>query len=166
VASLNAALQLQKEAGITVTPEQQAQLESNLRNKIISEEMAKEDSGISAGATDAPPDKPVPPNETTAKAWRMMEAAGVYVEAEDPEARLVDMTSDESYLNTIPAAINAKKYRLEQGSVPPPTPPISAGSFGTPTHNSIESVDDPGELWDRAKAKKQNLTGGSKWLIR
>jgi hypothetical protein len=104
-------------------------------------------------------ENPEPQDPVTAEAWRMMQAAGVSIEATDPEAATLDQSSPYAFLKSVDAAINAKRERLGTQ----PVSGLSTSSARTPTNlgaagkqaNPIAHINDPRELY------KLGFGGGS-----
>jgi hypothetical protein len=155
--NLEKALELQKKAGVVVTPEQ----ENHLRQQVINQAFM---------ADDQPPQQPSPeqtpaqadageepPDPVTASAWQMMEQAGVDILEEDPEFKqYVNTNTEDAYvfLKSIEAAIAAKKQRLAtqpqaQPQVRTPTN-VGAGGGPPPITNDPRNLD---ALWAEAKAQ-------------
>ncbi len=65
-----------------------------------------------------PPAEPKPGNQNvaadpiTAEAWRLMQAAGIIINDDDPEAEKLDQSSGYAFLRSIEAAIETKRQRI------------------------------------------------------
>lgn len=142
-------IELLKAAGQQVAPDQARAIENVIRQRAEQEgaqpgqdsqpgqDNTQPAAQPSAGAAQAAPD------ELTAKAWQMMEIAGVTIEDEDPEAKALVMTK-EGFIPSIVAAIAAKQARLTT----PPSARVPAGG-GTPGPISRQGMTST-EILDRA----------------
>ena len=84
-------------------------------------------------------------NPVTADGWRMMEEAGVKIQEDDPEAKmLLQARTPREYFSAIESAIEAKRQRTskepEESSATPPRTPTNLGGSGAPTPKA--TVDD------------------------
>jgi len=132
--NLEKALELQKKAGVTVTPEQ----ENHMRQQVINQAFMDGDQPTQPAAPGAQPAQAGEGAEdidpVTADAWRLMDEAGVTIEDDDPEVALLNQGSPYVFLKSIEAAIAAKRQRLgntPQPQAQPPRTPTNAGSGGS-----------------------------------
>jgi hypothetical protein len=76
-----------------------------------------------------------PPDPITAEGWRLMDEAGITFEDNDPEMGTIIHSTPLAYLNSIQAAIDSKRRRLQgqqQTQVQTTRTPTSAGTMGAP----------------------------------
>lgn len=153
--NLEKALDLQKKAGISITPEQENTMRQQVINQAFmddgqpTQQVTSPNQPAQAGEEEGPPD-PV-----TAAAWKIMEDAGIDdIEESDPEFSLIDENTPDAFkfLRSIEAATEAKRKRLaEQSPVQQPTrTPTNAGAGGSPI-NPITNINDPDALWSAVK---------------
>jgi len=114
--------EMQKAAGVEVTPEQQA----TMRNAVLLDgiQQEPEESEPTEGQTpgQAPAQAPEQaPDPITQAAWSMMEERKVEILDEDPEAKILDTSSPYRFLLSLDKAITAKETRLQEE--PPPEDP-------------------------------------------
>lgn len=153
--NLEKALDLQKKAGVSITPEQ----ENHMRQQVINQAFMAEDQPNQADTTAGQPAQAgqdeEPPDPVTASAWAMMANSGVDILEEDPEyTQIVDRKTDDAYvfLRSIEKAIEAKRQRLAvqpQGQ-PPSRTPTNAGAGGSLT-NPVTNMTNLDELWNAAR---------------
>lgn len=152
------------QAGITPTPEQRAALETQVRDQVSIEdgpETRPPAQGTPApttppqsGATPTQPTQTQPespatnaaPNPQTALAWSIMDAYQVDIEADDPEAKLIDYSDPNKIMVSTTQAILAKQQRMARGGLP-----LTGGAGNA---NPIANINDPAELLRGAFAKK------------
>jgi|GEM_PF-3973052 hypothetical protein len=153
LAALQQMITLQKSAGIEVTPQQEAQL----RNQIIANAYSQ---GEQPPPNTEPPATPKPAEQSeasdpiTAEAWRLMQAAGIVINENDPEVGQLDQSSGYAFLRSIETAIESKRQRI--ASTPMQVPgrtPTGAGATGAHQANPIQDVNDPEELFRIAKER-------------
>lgn len=153
LAALQSMITLQKSAGIEVTPQQEAQL----RNQIIANAYSQGEQPTPNTEQPAKPEPEAQPGVSdpiTAEAWRLMEAAGIIINDDDPEAEKLDQSGGYAFLRSIEAAIETKRQRI--ASTPMQTPgrtPTGAGATGQHQANPIQNITDPDELFRMAKAQ-------------
>lgn len=96
-----------------------------------------------------PQRQPAAPSENPLDviAASIMEAEGVEIDENDPEAKMVDWTNNATVYKTVAAAVSAKKTRQAQASTPL-TGGLPAGS------NPIASVTDRDQLWKLANQRR------------
>lgn len=143
--SLTQTIEFQRNSGIEVSPEQEQQLKQQLVTRALA--------GAPESAQPSPPQEAPQKEEVdpvTAEAWRMMEEAGVLVDEDDPEAKLLNFSSPYKFLKSIESAIEAKKERISER---PARTPTNVGGRGAPT-NSIVDVTDHRELLKRGLGGK------------
>lgn len=120
--------EMQKAAGVEVTPEQQA----TMRNAVLLDgiQQEPEESEPTEGQTpgQAPAQAPEQaPDPITQAAWSMMEERKVEILDEDPEAKILDTSSPYRFLLSLDKAITAKETRLQE-EPPPEDPNQTTGS--------------------------------------
>ncbi len=154
LAALEKMINVQKSAGIEITPMQEAQL----RNKVISDAYSQADPPPTHTEQQEKPNPEAPSSEaidpTTAQAWRLMKAAGITINEDDPEVKLVDNSDEDHFLLSIAAAIETKRQRI--ASTPMQAPgrtPTGAGATGAHQANPIQDITDPAELLRIAKTQ-------------
>ena len=154
LAALQGMITLQKSAGIEVTPMQEAQL----RNQIIANAYSQGEPPLTHTEQPAEPKPEAPSSEAadpiTAEAWRLMQAAGIIINDNDPETEKLDQSSGYAFLRSIEAAIEAKRQRITSTSMQAPgRTPTGAGATGAYQANPIQDITDPAELFKIAKAQ-------------
>ena len=87
-----------------------------------------------------------PASEAQMRAYGVMDAMGVDIDAADPEAGTIDWSSPEKAAKTTRAAIEAKQRRTANAALP-----VSGGS---PVSNPIAKVTDVNELFRVARQNK------------
>ena len=87
-----------------------------------------------------------PASEAQMRAYGVMDAMGVDIDAADPEAGTIDWSSPEKAAKTTRAAIEAKQRRTANAALP-----VSGGS---PVSNPIAKVTDVNELFRIARQNK------------
>lgn len=108
-----------KEAGIQVDDDQISALKQRRMLREIGGEPVTEEGQLAGPALEEPQGPPSPPdaaaNPVLAEAAQMMADAGVKIERDDPEAKLIDLqtTSIKKFLDSIDAAIKAKLKRVQ-----------------------------------------------------
>jgi tetratricopeptide (TPR) repeat protein len=150
--NLEKALEYQKKAGVTITPEQ----ESNMRQQVINQAFMDTEQPTQPQLPGEPSAQALEEEElldpVTASAWQMMEKAQIDILEEDPEySQIVNTQTDDPYvfLRSIEAAIEAKRKRLAaQPNQPqqPPRLPTNMGGAGGPT-NPVINTTNMDELW-------------------
>lgn len=101
-----------------------------------------QDAGRQAQAQPAQPAQQDLTEWANAQAEAIFKAAGVEVEGDDPEAKLVDMTSPQSFVETLKTATAAKQARVRQAAGAR-IPTLLAGGMRA---NPIQDINDPMEL--------------------
>ncbi len=152
--ALTETINMQKSAGIEITPMQEAAL----RNKVIADAYSQEPPPTNAEppAEPNPGDQNVAADPITAEAWRLMQAAGIIINDDDPEAEKLDQSSGYAFLRSIEAAIETKRQRIASTSMQAPgRTPTGAGATGAYQANPIQDISDPDQLFEIAK--KQGL---------
>lgn len=138
--NLEKALDLQKKAGVTITPEQ----ENSMRQQVINQAFMEDGQNTGqpnqgTAPAQAPEGEEVPNNPIEATAWQMMRDAGIDIYDEDPEFALVDQETENAYafLKSIETAIEAKRQRLAGSPAGQQQTrlPTNAGASGQPTNN-------------------------------
>jgi len=119
--------ELQKAAGVEVTPEQQA----TMRNAVLLDGIQQEPEKIEPTEGQTPGQAPAQAPEQaqdpiTQAAWSMMEERKVEILDEDPEAKTLDTSSPYKFLLSLDKAITAKETRLQKE--PPPEEEQTTGS--------------------------------------
>lgn len=130
---LKATLEMQRQAGVTITPEQERVMQEQVRQKAI-QEAGPSDQASTQQPVQAAADDTIDP--ITAIAIGFERRYGVEITEEDPEFRLIKTDgAEDEYLDTYLQAIQTKQKRL-QGQ-PPPTvrTPTNLGQGGTPPTN-------------------------------
>jgi hypothetical protein len=162
--ALTKSLELQKQAGFQITPDQ----ESALRNQVIQRALSEPEAPAppqpssnqpAQAGTQGAEDNGAPHNEYEAAAFALFDSTGILIEQTDPEAAQLDNSSGPAWLTSVAKAIEAKRTRLasppqppqQQAAVqttaqqPPARTPTNAGSYGAPV-NPIANINDPQEL--------------------
>lgn len=110
-------VKIQRESGITITPQQESDLRRTAYDKVL-KETTQEPQGQLNTVTPNPSIQTLPP-EVVAQAQLANEIAqdifeelGVTVEDKDPEASMVDMSSPKAFVNSIRVAAEKKKQRV------------------------------------------------------
>lgn len=131
IEALNKALEMQRAAGITITPEQ----EQNLKDRVWQQAMTAQ-IGDSASPENSPPGTPTPGETAQGQlsdidkaAFEIMEEYGVTIEKADPEFDMLDPSTPRKYLNSMEKAIQAKQARLQKDTGNARTP-TNAGMTG------------------------------------
>lgn len=163
--NLEKALDLQRKAGITVSPEQENQLKQQVINQAFTEPEQPIQPELPGQQPAQAAEWEEPDNEVTAIAWEMMDKAGVDVLTDDPEykqhlAKYDDPNyeGDEiDYLQDVKAAIKAKQIRLSAQPQPaaPARLPTNQGGAGSGPSNLITGPINLDDLW-----KKVEQSGG------
>jgi len=83
--------------------------------------------------------------QVNAKTAELYRTAGVSVDEDDPEAKIVDMSSPEKFLATLQAALDAKRARVQAPTRNPVTAAPILGTGGGAS-NPIRNITDPTEL--------------------
>lgn len=113
---INDVISLQKEAGIPITPEQ----ENAMRQKVY--DKALQQFGEEEEPTTTAQEQPVDPRQmaemaaaavVSGMANDIYKEAGVTVKDNDPEAEMVDHSSPTAFLNSLRAAVEKKKQRVQ-----------------------------------------------------
>lgn len=108
------AVEAQKAAGIEISPEQ----DRATKQQIIMEALASEEAAPLEPGTQTPGNAQTgnepEADPITQEAWRMMEERGVTIQENDPEYRILDMSSPYKFLLSVDKAITAKATRLQQ----------------------------------------------------
>lgn len=144
--NLSKSLDLQRKAGIEVSPEQ----EETLRQRVISQVLSAPDQPESPPATQAAqaqaPAKPAEElDPINAEARKMEAAAGVVVAEDDPEFKTIIVNrSGYEFLKSVEAAIAAKKERL--GMPPENAIPNLGGGTNNADPNPIKNITNPDKL--------------------
>jgi len=166
MAALVKSLELQRKAGIQISPEQESQLKQQVfQNAFADPEPAAppEEADEEAPLT-LPDGRQVPPEVVAInrEAVKMQQEAGFNIEQTDPEFALLNRNAPSGYLylKSVEAAIAAKKERLAKVEAPaPPTQPQPnlhtplpvAGSPASPTSgmSGMEKI----EYYNRTKKR-------------
>jgi len=140
-----------RDQGVTVTPAQ----EQAMKSKALTDAMAETppqspDPGAQPQTAD-PAQAEVP---FTAKAWQLMQDAGVDINTDDPEFATLDRQGDGfAFVKSVESAITVKKARLDQTADTPPQAPdrlptnsVAQGNLTVP--NLLEM--DKEKLYDKA----------------
>lgn len=154
LAALQNMITLQKSAGIEVSPQQEAQL----RNQIIANAYSQGEQPPQNTEQQEKPNPATQPTESvdpiTAEAWRLMEAAGIIINDEDPEVSTLNHTGGYAFLRSVEAAIETKRQRIASTSTQVPgRTPTGAGATGAHQANPIQDITDPAELFRIAKSQ-------------
>lgn len=155
--------EMQKAAGVEVTPEQQAAM----RNAVLLDGIQKEPDESEPPETQAPEKAPAQepgkaPDPITQAAWDLMEEKGIELLDEDPEVEMVDNSSPYKFLLSLAKALETKATRLQKE---PPTsqdetPPaplnarIPGVGSGKPTGSLLPEGTPPLERLSRYYSKK------------
>lgn len=133
--------------GVQIAPEEREKLRQQVINAALTEEDAPPQPSAPAAGQTAQPGQAAPAPEgqdldpISTEALRMMTAAGVVIEDDDPEAKTIDQSSAYAFLRSVEAAIEAKRRRTA------PRTPTSLGGAGSHNPNPISDINDPGELF-------------------
>lgn len=162
IRNIEQAIDLQKKAGIVITPEQEDKLKQQAYMRALSESESapQPGEGATSSASPAPAGAPAaqpaaqvePLDPVSAEALNMMQVAGVSIEESDPEYQTIDQNSPYRFLKSVEAAIVAKKARLASNPQPSGAPtrtPTNLGSTGVHNPNPNANIRDPRELYRR-----------------
>ncbi len=153
--NLQQSLELQRKAGIEISPQQEEALKTQVISKAFTEgdplpepEPPPQPAQPAPGQVPGQPPRPGAEPELdpiTAEAQRMMQEAGTTIDAGDPELALLNHSSPYQYLRSIEAAIAAKRQRLSSSKTP-----TNLGGMGVHNPNRIQDIKDPHELFKLA----------------
>lgn len=131
-------------AGVSVTPEQQKQLETIVRKREIPQPAEETETLSPAAEPDGENVDPV-----TAAGYELMDQYGLEIDAEaDPEAKMIDHSSPLKYLRTLEDALKAKSAR--SGKTANVRQPMGGG---TPAANPIKNITDLDALFEMSRKK-------------
>lgn len=144
LSQLEQSIKLQRDAGIDITPQQEAHLRQTVINKALTEDSKEEEphqAQPSGKPTGAEPSDPF-----TVEAERMMQAAGVWLDDDDPEITggMIDDTSPYSFLDSVQKAIAAKRERLAKNAeqnATKQTPGLTGGGGAPGTYEGRKGME-------------------------
>lgn len=138
IASLEQGLKLQRDMGLTVTPEQEEAMKAKLIQTAMTAPLPEEKPAESAQATSSPAIDPI-----TADAIRLQEAAGTWIVEGDPELSAIKTSgSPYEFLKSVETAIAAKKQRTQSPPQPERTATnAGAGASGSAIPEGLKAID-------------------------
>lgn len=113
LAEFQRSIEVQKAAGIELSPEQMKAAQQQVIMDAISKPEEQETlSGTEATSAAQQTQQPTTADPITQEAWKMMEDNGVDILEQDEEYKSLDFTSPYRFLKSVEQAIEAKKLRL------------------------------------------------------
>ena len=88
--------------------------------------------------------------EVNRAAMEIFKSAGVVVNLDDPEAKMIDYSTPEEFLKTLPLAAASKANRMKADQA---RPPMMLGRGGSP--NPIDQISKPGDLYAIALGERR-----------
>jgi hypothetical protein len=153
LATLKQSIDLAKASGVTITPEQEHAMKTQAIARAYETLPQANQPGQAAQPPAVEPDSGgVDP--VTAQAWALMEQAGIIINEEDPEAKLLDLTGEAAFLASVQPAIQAKARRLAgiEPGAPPARTPTNIGGGGGAANDYYGKIHDPDEIWNGLKS--------------
>jgi len=141
--NLEATLKMQTDAGVEITPAQRKALEQ----QVVLDTFKEAEADPNAQSTQkeppqAPPGQGEQIDPITQAAWTMMQERGVDILENDPEFKILDMSSPYKFLLSVDKAISAKETRVQSSSEEPepmgsPNARIPGAGAGGSSNNTL-----------------------------